>query len=150
MQLKKFSVENYKVFGEKFSIEFANESIVILTGRNNTGKSTFLEAINQFFLKPSAKSKIPPESYYNQDITKEIVLIGEFKCERQEELITIIKKYKNDNGKYYDLEENEIKRGHSLLEKLEQMHLIILHHICQQMILMTRCRKYILKLLFLN
>ncbi|MEK5112213.1 ATP-dependent nuclease [Bacillus sp. FSL R5-0677] len=121
MQLKKFSVENYKVFGEKFSIEFANESIVILTGRNNTGKSTFLEAINQFFLKPSAKSKIPPESYYNQDITKEIVLIGEFKCEGQEELITIIKKYKNDNGKYYDLEENEIKRGHSLLEKLEQM-----------------------------
>ncbi|WP_231563612.1 MULTISPECIES: AAA family ATPase [Anoxybacillus] len=46
MKLIKFSVTNYKVFEQTFTINFSKDSIVILTGRNNTDKSTILEAIN--------------------------------------------------------------------------------------------------------
>lgn len=49
MRLTKFSVTNYKVFKDTFTIDFSRDSVAILTGRNNTGKSTILEAINCFF-----------------------------------------------------------------------------------------------------
>lgn len=78
MKLKRFSVINYKVFSKKFTIEFSDQNIVILTGKNNTGKSTFLEAINQFYLPTTAKTKIPIECYSGQDETKIIELIAEF------------------------------------------------------------------------
>lgn len=57
MKLKKFSVTNYKVFKDTFSINLSTDSIAILTGRNNTGKSTILEAINCFFMK-EGKAKL--------------------------------------------------------------------------------------------
>jgi putative ATP-dependent endonuclease of the OLD family len=119
MRLKRFSVKNYKVFSEKFYIEFSQQNIVILTGKNNTGKSTFLEAINQFFLPTVAKSKIPIECYSAQDESKVIELEAVFLVNGEE--VTIIKKYANDNGKYYDLEDKEIKKGHSLKTVLDMI-----------------------------
>ena len=119
MKLKRFSVINYKVFSKKFTIEFSDQNIVILTGKNNTGKSTFLEAINQFYLPTTAKTKIPIECYSGQDETKIIELIAEFIIDQ--DIITIKKKYANDNGKYFDIEDKEIKRGHSLKEVLDKI-----------------------------
>ncbi|MBP0725205.1 AAA family ATPase [Bacillus sp. RG28] len=122
MRLKKFSVLNYKVFNAKFSIDFSKENIVILTGRNNTGKSTFLEAINQFYLPTTAKGKIPVECYSNQDENNTIELEAEFVVNDETgETITIIKKYSNDNGKYYDKQNVEIKRTHELKETLDEI-----------------------------
>jgi len=45
MNIEKVNIENYKCFYGKFSIEF-NQSITILVGDNEAGKSTILEAIN--------------------------------------------------------------------------------------------------------
>lgn len=110
------------MFNEKFSIDFSKEDIVILTGRNNTGKSTFLEAINQFYLPTTAKGKIQIECYSNQDETKIIELEAEFIInEETGETITIKKKYSNDNGKYYDEEDVEIKARHRLKETLDRI-----------------------------
>ncbi|MGN7178155.1 ATP-dependent nuclease [Cytobacillus sp. SAFR-174] len=122
MRLKKFSVLNYKVFNTKFSIDFSSEDIVILTGRNNTGKSTFLEAINQFYLPTTAKGKIPVECYSNQDENKTIELEAEFVMDDETgETVTIVKKYSNDNGRYYDTQGIEIKRTHALKETLDEI-----------------------------
>jgi putative ATP-dependent endonuclease of the OLD family len=122
MQLKKFAVLNYKVFNTRFKIDFSSQDIVILTGRNNTGKSTFLEAINQFYLPTTSKGKIPKECYSGQDENKTIELEAEFTLNsRTDETITIVKKYSNDNGKYFDIEGNEIKRSHPLKESLEEI-----------------------------
>ncbi|MGE6574035.1 ATP-dependent nuclease [Paenibacillus xylanexedens] len=118
MRLKEFSVTNYKVFSEKFSIQFSKTDVVILTGKNNTGKSTFLEAINQFFLPTVAKTKIPVECYSAQDESKVIELEAVFVIDEKE--VTIIKKYANDNGKFY-YENKEIKRGHELKETLDEI-----------------------------
>ncbi|WP_110929760.1 ATP-dependent nuclease [Paenibacillus bouchesdurhonensis] len=119
MRLKRFSVTNYKVFCEKFSIQFSEKDIVILTGKNNTGKSTFLEAINQFFLPTVAKTKIPIECYSDQDESKVIELEAVFLVDGEE--LTILKKYANDNGKFYDKDEKEIKKGHPLKEALDKI-----------------------------
>lgn len=122
MRLKKFSVLNYKVFNERFTIDFSSENIVILTGKNNTGKSTFLEAINQFYLPTVAKTKIPIECYSNQDELKIIELRAEFILnEDTKETVIITKKYANDSGKFYDGENQEIKKGHSLKETLDRI-----------------------------
>lgn len=122
LRLKKYSVKNYKVFNEKFSIDFSSEDIVILTGRNNTGKSTFLEAINQFYLPATAKGKIPVDCYSNQDETKIIELEAEFAISEEiNDTVTIIKRYANDNGKYYGLEGKEIKGKHELRPILEEI-----------------------------
>ncbi|NSL68458.1 ATP-dependent nuclease [Bacillus toyonensis] len=122
MRLTKFSVLNYKVFNTKFSIDFSSEDIVILTGRNNTGKSTFLEAINQFYLPTTAKGKIPVECYSNQDENKTIELEAHFIVDNETgETVTIAKKYSNDNGKYYDAQGAEIKRTHELKETLDEI-----------------------------
>ena len=122
LRLKKFCVLNYKVFNTKFSIDFSSQDIVILTGRNNTGKSTFLEAINQFYLPTTAKGKIPVECYSNQDESKTIELQAEFVVDSETgETVTIVKKYSNDNGKYFDMQGVEIKRTHELKETLDQI-----------------------------
>jgi predicted ATP-binding protein involved in virulence len=119
MRLKNFSVTNYKVFNEKFSIHFSEQDIVILTGKNNTGKSTFLEAINQFYLPTLAKTKIPIECYSNQDESRVIELEAIFVVDGEE--VTIVKKYANDNGKYFDNEGKEIKKGHALKPLLDKI-----------------------------
>lgn len=118
MKLTKFSVENYKVFKDIFTIEFLKDSIVILTGRNNVGKSTILEAINCFFQKAIKSNAIPRDCFSNPE--KEIVLEAEF--EIGDDIITIIKRYKEGIApKFYDESGNEIKASHELRETLEQI-----------------------------
>ncbi|MEC3638659.1 ATP-dependent nuclease [Bacillus halotolerans] len=118
MKLIKFSVTNYKVFKETFSINFSKDSIAILTGRNNTGKSTILEAINCFFLKESKAKTIPNNCFSKTG--SEIVLEAVF--EFGEENITIVKKYKEETTpKFYDVNGYEIKSTHELRDKLEEI-----------------------------
>lgn len=74
MRLIKFSVENYKVFKDTFTMDFSKDSIAILTGRNNTGKSTILEAINCFFQKETKTKTIPNDCFSKRH--KEIILIA--------------------------------------------------------------------------
>ncbi|TDY54379.1 AAA family ATPase [Bacillus subtilis] len=106
MKIINFSVTNYKVFKDTFSINFSKDSIAILTGRNNTGKSTILEAINCFFLKESKAKTIPNNCFSKAG--SEIVLKAVF--EFGEENITIVKKYKEEAApKFYDINGVEIK-----------------------------------------
>ncbi|WP_075617995.1 ATP-dependent nuclease [Paenisporosarcina indica] len=107
MKLIKFSVQNYKIFKNNFSINFRTDSIAILTGRNNTGKSTFLEAINSFFMNENKAKTIPRNCFYNQE--REIELIATFEREiegeegsKQIEEISIKKVYSIETApKYY-------------------------------------------------
>lgn len=116
MKLIKFSVKNYKVFKSKFSINFSNDSIAILTGRNNTGKSTILEAINCFFQREGKAKTIQRDCFSNE--LEEIVLIASF--ESDEENIEITKKYKVESApKFYDGKGKEIKGQHEWKEKLD-------------------------------
>lgn len=118
MRLTKFSVTNYKVFKDTFSIEFSKDSIAILTGRNNTGKSTILEAINRFFMTETKNKTIPNNclSIRNQ----EIKLIAVF--ESGEDTTTIVKKYKEETApKFYDETGNEIKTTHNLKDTLDKI-----------------------------
>ncbi|SEG01754.1 Predicted ATP-dependent endonuclease of the OLD family, contains P-loop ATPase and TOPRIM domains [Bacillus sp. ok061] len=119
MRLKKFSVTNYKVFKETFSIDFSTDSIAILTGRNNTGKSTFLEAINCFFLKETKATTISNECFSKRN--KEIVLEAHF--ESDDETLIFKKKYKEETApKYYDAENIEMKASHPLKEKFDAIY----------------------------
>ncbi|MGF9799954.1 ATP-dependent nuclease [Brevibacillus agri] len=118
MRLVKFSVTNYKVFKEKFTIDFSKDSIVILTGRNNTGKSTVLEAINCFFQK-EPKTKTIPNDCFSVRGTK-IILEAVF--ESDEEKIAIKKKYTEESApSFFDENEKEIKKTHELYNKLEEI-----------------------------
>lgn len=118
MRLSKFSVTNYKVFKETFNIDFSKDSIVILTGRNNTGKSTILEAINCFFQKESKTKTIPNDCFSENN--KEIVLKAVFEFEEEE--ITIIKKYREEaTPKFFNQDNEEIKAGHELKDKLDEI-----------------------------
>jgi hypothetical protein len=77
MKLRKFSVTNYKVFAKEFSVELlpteeveavseiSDASFTILTGKNNMGKSTFLEAINEFYKETKAANRISEECFNN-------------------------------------------------------------------------------------
>ncbi|MFB0832761.1 ATP-dependent endonuclease [Brevibacillus laterosporus] len=118
MKLTKFSVRNYKVFKETFSIEFSKDSIVILTGRNNTGKSTILEAINRFFMTESKAKTIPNDCFSKRD--KKIILTAEF--EIGEDTITVVKKYQVETApKFYDEKGDEIKANHDLKDTLDKI-----------------------------
>ncbi|ODP30363.1 hypothetical protein PTI45_00219 [Paenibacillus nuruki] len=119
MRLINFSVKNYKVFKEKFSISFSKDFIIILTGRNNTGKSTFLEAINCFFQKETKAKTIPNDCFTVRSI--DIILEAVFES-ADKERITIIKKYRQENAPTFcDDKGKEIKKTHSLFHKLEDI-----------------------------
>ncbi|WP_229520889.1 ATP-dependent nuclease [Paenibacillus sp. GM2] len=119
MRLIKFSVTNYKVFKEKFTIDFSKDSIVILTGRNNTGKSTILEAINCFFQKET-KAKTIPNDCFSQRRT-EILFEAVFESD-DEDKITIKKKYKEESAPIFcDEQGKDIKKTHELYDKLEEI-----------------------------
>ena len=87
MKLKKFKVKNYKVFKQEFSVDILNNTdsdgnFTILTGKNNMGKSTFLESINEFFKSPTKTLAIPSECFNDRstDITlKAELFIDKFK-----------------------------------------------------------------------
>ncbi len=113
-----FSVTNYKVFKDTFTIDFSNDSIVILTGRNNTGKSTILESINCFFQREAKAKTIPNDCFSDRD--KEIVLKAVFGSDNEK--ITIVKKYKVESAPaFYDETGVEIKARHELKEKLDKI-----------------------------
>lgn len=119
MKLIKFSVTNYKVFEKTFKIEFSKDSIVILTGRNNTGKSTILEAINCFFQKESKAKTIPSDCFSKRD--KEIVLEAVFESD-DENKITIVKKYRDGTTpRFLDENDIEIKNNHELKDTLSKI-----------------------------
>lgn len=118
MRLINFSVTNYKVFKETFTIEFSKGSIAILTGRNNTGKSTILEAINCFFQKENKAKTIPIDCFSVRE--RMIVLKAVF--ESNGDKITIVKKYKAEFApSFYDEEDSEIKNTHQLKDKLDEI-----------------------------
>lgn len=118
MRLTKFTVTNYKVFRNTFTIEFSDNSIAILTGRNNTGKSTILEAINCFFQKASKANAISNDCF--SDLNKEIILESEF--DLKGEKLTVIKKYEVEaTPKFYDKSGDEIKAKHKLKDKLDKI-----------------------------
>lgn len=109
MKLIEFRVQNYKVFKHSFRVKFRNEAISILTGRNNTGKSTFLEAINCFFMNESKAKTIPINHFSNSN--NKIIMEAVFQQtntsndtsqETNIENITIRKEYKvNEAPKYF-------------------------------------------------
>lgn len=118
MRLKSFSVENYKVFKKKFDIELTENNIVILTGRNNTGKSTILEAINRFYQSETKTQTIPSDCFSNteQDIKMSAVFV------KNEQEIKIKKVYiDNKKPAFFDVEDKEIKKGHELYNVLEEI-----------------------------
>ncbi|GIO56913.1 ATP-dependent nuclease [Paenibacillus cineris] len=118
MRLISFSVTNYKVFSEMFTIDFSNDSIAILTGRNNTGKSTILEAINCFFQKESKAKTIPNDCFSKREQKIVLKAVFEFNGEK----ITIFKKYKEESAPiFYDENDIEIKNSHELKDKLEEI-----------------------------
>ncbi|WP_342533114.1 AAA family ATPase [Lysinibacillus sp. FSL K6-0057] len=117
MRLIKFSVKNYKVFKDTFTMDFSKDSIAILTGRNNTGKSTILEAINCFFQKETKPKTIPNDCFSERH--KEIILIATFESDEE---FTIVKKYKEEAApSFYDESGIEIKGSHALKDKLEEI-----------------------------
>ncbi|WP_017153239.1 ATP-dependent nuclease [Bacillus bingmayongensis] len=116
MRLTMFSVTNYKVFKDTFSIEFSKDSIAILTGRNNTGKSTVLEAINRFFMKETKTTTIPNDCFSRNKSTIELIAV----FDSGEEKIKIVKKYEKEKApRFYDENDVEIKGKHSLKGTLE-------------------------------
>ncbi|GAB6991805.1 ATP-dependent nuclease [Paenibacillus pini] len=118
MKLANFSVTNYKVFKDTFTIDFSTDSIVILTGRNNTGKSTILEAINCFFQKESKAKTIPNDCFSER--RQDIILEAVFESDGDQ--ITIQKKYKEENApSFCDEKGKEIKKTHILFDKLEEI-----------------------------
>lgn len=119
MRLKKFSVKNYKVFKEEFNIDFSTDSIVILTGRNNTGKSTILEAINCFFKKETKPKTIPNDCFSNRG--EPIIFEAVFNTDENE--FTIVKEYKEESApKFYDINGKEFKKTHADIELFETVH----------------------------
>lgn len=119
MRLIEFSVQNYKVFNSKFTINLANDSIAILTGRNNTGKSTILEAINHFYQR-STKAKIPTDCFSNS--LKSIIMTAKFEIEEQDEPFLVIKKYENNKVPvFYDIDDNKVERAHESVPMLEKI-----------------------------
>ncbi|KXZ16833.1 AAA family ATPase [Bacillus nakamurai] len=118
MRLTKFSVKNYKVFRENFSIEFSKDSIVILTGRNNTGKSTILEAINRFFMRETKTKTIPNDCFSLSG--EKIKLKAVFESER--DTVTIMKIYEEEKApRFYDENGDEIKANHDLKDTLDEI-----------------------------
>ncbi|WJP97265.1 ATP-dependent nuclease [Macrococcus bovicus] len=117
MILKKFSVNNYKIFKDEFSIDLykGSEEILdnyyftILTGKNNMGKSTFLEAISELFKKDSKNLTIKESCYNNKNkdiILKSIFILDETK---DADLIDYLKIKNLINGNYNSFELHVMK-----------------------------------------
>ncbi|MBE9440134.1 MULTISPECIES: ATP-dependent nuclease [Staphylococcus] len=93
MKLKKFSVKNYKVFRDNFEVKFMNNNdedispnfFNILIGKNNMGKSTFLEAISEFFKPNTAANKIPVDCFNN--INNNIILKATFTLNSDDDIL---------------------------------------------------------------
>ncbi|MDO6682669.1 AAA family ATPase [Oceanobacter sp. 5_MG-2023] len=76
MKLVSLKINNFRAInGEENVIEFKDNNIVFLFGKNNIGKSSVLHAY-RYFTSPSQKSLIT--DFYEQDTTKEIVIEATF------------------------------------------------------------------------
>lgn len=72
MKLVSLKIENFRAInGEKNTIEFKDNNIVFIFGRNNIGKSSILHAY-RYFSSPSQVALIT--DFYDQDISNEIVI----------------------------------------------------------------------------
>ncbi|ALC91581.1 hypothetical protein AM500_18665 [Bacillus sp. FJAT-18017] len=79
MRLKRLIVNNFRgLKGEENIIDFEGSDIIFLIGKNNFGKSTFLDAYN-FFVEPKMKSTI--EDFYNKNTNIPIEIMGVFLIE---------------------------------------------------------------------
>lgn len=93
MKLKKFSVKNYKVFRDNFEVKFMNDNdenispnfFNILIGKNNMGKSTFLEAISEFFKPNTAANRILVDCFNN--INNNIILKATFTLNSDDDIL---------------------------------------------------------------
>lgn len=137
MKLVEFKVENYKVFKNEFSIKFDDSSISILTGRNNMGKSTLLEAVNRFFQNESKGKSITSDCF--SDSAKTIIMKatfeGQFKHNPEEgeldeaaqitekvQRIEFVKKYTLEQApKFYDSTGSQINNSHPFKEDLSDI-----------------------------
>ncbi|WP_214845437.1 ATP-dependent endonuclease [Exiguobacterium sp. S90] len=124
MKLIMFEVENYKIFKNKFSIQISPDSISILTGRNNTGKSTLLESINHFYLV-GTKGKMPSQNFSVKNQNIDIVMKATFEDHDGSQYV-IHKVYKEDkNPTFYSFDGIEIKstktKTHELYPILEKI-----------------------------
>lgn len=133
MRLVEFRVTNYKVFKEEFVIKFDESSISILTGRNNMGKSTLLEAINRFFQNESKAKTITNDCF--SDTSKKIEMkaifegIFKYNAEEQEEQaqeeqqkIIFTKRYSaGQSPRFYDNEDNEINNKNAYKNDLDDI-----------------------------
>ncbi|MCQ1060001.1 AAA family ATPase [Photobacterium sp. ZSDE20] len=76
MKLVSLKINNFRAInGEENIIEFKNNNIVFLFGKNNIGKSSVLHAY-RYFTSPNQKSLIT--DFYEQDVSKDIVIEATF------------------------------------------------------------------------
>jgi len=89
MLIQSFSVTNYKIFKEKFTINLNKNdknAVSILTGKNNCGKSALLEAIYEFH-REAKKSNGLTEQFFNE-VEEPIILEAEITL--NEELVALL------------------------------------------------------------
>lgn len=76
MKLVSLKIDNFRAInGEENTIEFKDNNIVFIFGKNNIGKSSVLHAY-RYFTSPSQKSLIT--DFNEQDVSKEIVIEAVF------------------------------------------------------------------------
>ncbi|WP_298788509.1 ATP-dependent endonuclease [uncultured Marinococcus sp.] len=107
MRLVEFSVKNYKIFKNEFSIKFSEENMSILTGRNNTGKSTILEALNHFYKKNIKANCIPLDCFSNK---REIISMKAILRAENGEEYEIQKKYEAEKAAKFLIGNQEAKK----------------------------------------
>jgi putative ATP-dependent endonuclease of OLD family len=96
MKLAGLVIKNYKKVGDtECSIKI--DEIVILIGRNNSGKSTVLDAYEVF---ASGGKELDESHFNNEDITKPIEITGIFNNITAEDEDVIGKKWKHDDEQY--------------------------------------------------
>lgn len=102
MKLISLIVNNFRgLKGEVNIIDFEGSNIIFLIGKNNYGKSTFLDAYN-FFVEPKSKSTI--EDFYNKESSIPIEITGIFITEE-------------NNGKDKDLSKEDPDWIHKWVDK---------------------------------
>ncbi len=90
MIVHKVSVQNFRSIENE--ILFCSE-LTALVGRNGSGKSSFLRALELFY---SLSPKVDSEDFYNRDITREIVISVTYKSLNGEAL-SLFEKYVENN-----------------------------------------------------
>ncbi|MDP2685004.1 MAG: AAA family ATPase [bacterium] len=101
MKISRVKIKNFKCLGpEEIKFDFSDD-IIILIGKNNTGKSSVLKALDYFF---SGIKTIPDDYFYNQltDFDHAIVIEVEFN-----NLSSQDKEHQAVSSYYYDNEDEE-------------------------------------------